>query len=390
MTLKNALDLPTPDAAAIAHSQRLQLILADAIKNAAGRIPFQQFMQQALYHPLFGYYRSGAKKLGKGGDFVTAPELSPLFSQLLARQIQQVLSRVSDPCILELGAGSGVMALEILRELDRQNSLPHYYYILEVSAELKSRQRTLITEQAPQYLDRLRWLEKLPEQPISGVIIANEVLDAMPVHKFRIENGLQEYFVSYRNDQFCWHLDLPSSPLVSAVKELEVELLEGYSSEINLLLEPWIKSLSDSLQQGLILLIDYGFVRREYYHPQRSMGTLMCHYQHRAHDDPLIFPGIQDITASVDFTAVAFAAEKSGLDVAGFTHQAAFLINCGLVEFENKALALDTVDQYHLAQQIKRLTLPSEMGERFKVIALTKAFDELLLGFSQFDQMERL
>ncbi|OGO95145.1 MAG: hypothetical protein A3F10_01290 [Coxiella sp. RIFCSPHIGHO2_12_FULL_42_15] len=389
MNHQHLIELPAPSPDARQHSERLQAIILDEIENALGHISFEKFMQMALYYPGLGYYRSGAKKFGKGGDFVTAPELSPLFSHCVARQIQQVLQHDSAGCILEVGAGSGVMALEILRELERRKTLPDCYYILEVSAELRDRQYKLIAEQAPHFIERLQWLEALPTSPISGVIVANEVLDAMPVHKFKIENGIKEFYVGCKEAQFHWSVGLPShTKLIDAIENLAVKFPQGYESEINLLLTPWIKSLAAVLQKGVLLLMDYGFVRAEYYHPERSMGTLLCHYQQRAHDDPLIFPGIQDITANVDFTAIALAGEKAGLDVAGFTHQAAFLMNCGLMEFATQNV--DYRDHYLLAQQIKRLTLPSEMGERFKAIALGKNFSDALIGFQQFDQTGRL
>ena len=300
-----------------------------------------------------------------------------------------MLSTINKGSILEFGAGSGVMALEILKELERQQALPKHYYIMEVSADLRERQQTLFKEKSPEFLPIVQWLDELPAQKFKGVILANEVLDAMPVHKFKIQGGIQEYYIDYSAEKLQWHLNKISTlELEKQINQLNINFAEGYDSEINLLLPAWIASLSDILQQGLILLIDYGFVRHEYYHPDRSCGTLMCHYRHRAHPDPLIFPGIQDMTAHVDFTAVAEAAINNGLTVSGYTHQAGFLINCGITEW--LAEAKDAREQIKLNQQVKRLTLPSEMGELFKAMALTKNYETPLLGFSGMSQMEKL
>lgn len=380
-------NLPIPSAQAKLFSERLIASITAEIA-AQGPISFARYMQLALYAPGQGYYSGGAEKFGVQGDFVTAPEISPLFSRCVARQCEQVLRDCPGGDILELGAGSGAMALEIMKTLEKAQQLPHHYFILELSAELQQRQQQLFQTQAPHLLHKIQWLSTLPSQPISGVIVANEVMDAMPVHKFKIENGVKEFFVDYRQHQLMWHLDKPSTPeLTSRVQAVEMPLAEGYESEINLQLPAWITSLATSLQKGLILLIDYGFPRHEYYHPDRWMGTLMCHYQHHAHDNPLLLTGIQDITAHVDFTTVAEAAVAANLQVSGFTNQAAFLLNAGIVEWSS---AEDPLTQYQLAQAIKRLTLPSEMGELFKVIALTKQYSENLLGFTHNNHVERL
>lgn len=376
--------LPTPSLAAQQHSNRLSAIIAAEIQQQGGRIDFQRFMQMALYQPGFGYYSAGADKFGAAGDFVTAPLISPAFSWCLAQQCQQLLT-LSNPYILELGAGTGVMALQILQELEKSHALPEKYFILEVSADLRERQQTLIQQQAPHFLTVIEWLDRLPQKPFNGIIIANEVMDAMPVHRVCIDETIEEYYVTFQDGQFHWEKDrCHNQGLLKTLDEMQIQEFinntPNYTTEINLLLMPWIKSLADCLQQGIILLIDYGYPRPEYFHPQRHMGTLMCHYQHRAHDNPLIFMGIQDITAHVDFTRVAEAALNAELTVGGFTHQAGFLLNCGLTQYAANHHSLET------AQQIKRLTLPSQMGERFKAIALTKDFDEALLGFSSFNQ----
>lgn len=386
MTSHDTATLPEPTPDEQARSAQLLTLIQDAIAQHHGRITFQHYMQMALYYPYLGYYRSPQRKFGVGGDFITAPELSPLFSWSVARQVEQVLRQVASPVILELGAGTGALAIEMLRELARRQCPVDHYYILDVSGELQARQRARFAEEAPEWLDKVTWLQQLPAQPINGVIVANEVIDAMPVRKFKLANGVQEVYVTTAGDQLAFDVGVPADADLSiAVEALDVTFAEGYTSEINLLLAPWLRSLADVLQQGLMLFIDYGYPRSEYYHPMREEGTLMCHYQHRAHGDVLRNPGIQDITCHVDFTAVALAAESAELAVAGYTHQAAFLVSCGIQEFYEQAK-----DTYAVAQQLKRLTLPSEMGERFKVIALTKQWDTPLLGFAMLDQRARL
>lgn len=352
-----------------------------------GPIPFADFMQMALYMPQLGYYSNGTQKFGEQGDFITAPEISSLFSKCLANQCQQVLADLSGGAILEFGAGSGIMACDILQALQQKKQALPDYYILELSAELKARQHALIAKQAPELLNQVTWLDQLPDN-FEGVILANEVIDAMPVHQFIIRDDVREIFVTHQNRQLIEHIDAPSSQLLAdAIKQLEINFAAGYRSEINLMQTAWIKSLSQCLTQGVIILIDYGFPQHEYYHPDRSCGTVMCHYQHKSHDNPYINVGVQDITAHVDFTAIAQVAVDHELDVLGFTHQAGFLTDCGLT---NLVASEDPVAQFNYAQQIKRLTLPSEMGELFKVLALGKLYENDLLGFNHFDQLNRL
>ncbi len=376
------LEMQNPtDPIAAAHSQKFLEFLIERIRSQ-GPIAFVDFMNLALYAPGQGYYVAGATKLGRGGDFITAPELSPLYAHCLARQVAEVLETLGGETeVLELGAGSGLMALELLRELERLDRLPTTYIILELSPELRERQEILFDQEAPELKNRVRWVDTLPK--IRGVILANEVMDAMPVHRFKMEDSLKEFYVTEENGELAWALKPASSELIKALEDAELKLTPPYESEINLCLPAWIKSLGEALSEGLILLIDYGFPRHEYYHPERSMGTLMCYYQHQAHGNPLILPGIQDITAHVDFTRVAEAAVEAGLTVAGFTNQASFLLNCGLV---------DSLGELSLEQRlaIQQLTLPTEMGELFKAIALTKEWDSSLRGFAYFDQRHRL
>jgi len=343
-----------------------------------GPIPFAEFMRLALYAPGLGYYSAGLQKFGKQGDFITAPEISPLFSQCIAKQCQQVLTLIGDGDIVEFGAGSGSMAAEILQSLQKNHTLPKHYYIIELSAELKQRQHKQLKTTLPDLINRVVWLDQLPQQDFRGIILANEVLDAMPVHKFKYERGLKEYYVDWQQGNFVWQLQPADAQLTTAVHHLNIQFNHAYNSEINLMLKPWISSLANVLSQGIILLIDYGYPRHEYYHPQRSMGTLRCHHQHQASDDPLVNVGEQDITAHVDFTAIAEAAVASELQISGYTNQANFLLSCGLTDL---ALQQPCDKQFNTAQQMKQLTLPSEMGEIFKVIGLNKRFDDPLLGF---------
>jgi SAM-dependent MidA family methyltransferase len=383
------LSLPLPSSEAAIHSQRLTSYIVQVINEANGTIPFAEFMALALYAPGLGYYSSGARKFGASGDFVTAPEISPLFSQCLARQCQQVLAQLNHGVILEFGAGSGIMATDILKELARLDCLPAQYLILEVSAELQQRQQVTLQARVPELVERVQWLSSLPAQPISGVILANEVLDAMPVQRFCLEEqDLLEFYVGHDGSQFVWQL-LPSrnEELRQAVAALRPSLSVPYVSEVNLTMTGWLHSVAERLETGLLLLCDYGFPRREYYHPQRDQGTLMCHYQHYAHTDPLILVGLQDLTAHVDFTAVASVAQSAGLQVAGYTTQANFLLACGLPDLLSGYI--NDSNYWRLAQQVKTLILPSEMGELFKVMALTRQLEMPLLGWAQ-DERGRL
>lgn len=364
------------------------LIAAEIKKN--GPMSFARFMELALYAPNAGYYRTSNPKFGPQGDFITAPEISSLFGSCFAHQCHQIFKFLPTANILEFGAGSGALAVDLLTELEQLNALPGHYYILEVSGYLRQLQRETIQTKCAHLMDRVIWLDTLPTDFI-GVIVANEVLDAMPVHKFCVTHQkIQEFYVIYQNKAYAWELKEANGPLKSAVKKLNI-LHENYSSEINLYLAPWIKSLSDALTQGVILLCDYGFPAHEYYHADRWMGTLMCHHRHLAHDNPLIHVGQQDITAHVDFTAVAEAALGTELNVLGFTNQAAFLMNTGLTQYFEKQFNLcDTAKQLTLGTAMKKLTLPTEMGELFKVMALGKGIDEDLAGFVHNDQRVRL
>jgi|JFJP01.1.fsa_nt_gi SAM-dependent MidA family methyltransferase len=381
--------LPQPDAVAAAQSQYLLRSIIQSIHAAGGKISFAELMQRALYTPQLGYYSSPLRKFGKFGDFVTAPEISPLFSQCLARQCQQVLSHLGQGVILEFGAGSGMMAAELLKELQQLDSLPSVYWIVELSADLQQQQYQTLQQHVPELLNQIQWLDKLPEQPFAGIILANEVLDAMPVERFRVVDGqIQQCYVEVVDNQLNYQFAPGETELQQAVQALPGNFPDGYESEINLALPAWIQALAAMLDTGLILLIDYGFPQREYYHVQRDQGTLMCHYQHQSHPDPLILLGLQDITAHIDFTAVAQAAVAANLEVAGYTSQANFLLATGLLE-KLSSYSPNDPQFFRLSQQVKLLTLPSEMGELFKAMALTANLDLPLLGFSR-DERGRL
>lgn len=385
--------LPLPNPAALAHSQKLQSIIREDIEQNGGQISFARFMELALYKPGLGYYMSGLHKLGAAGDFITAPELSPLFARCLSRQCQQILELLGSGEILEFGAGSGRMAADLLAELDRRGQLPERYFILELSAELRQRQQQTLQQQVPHLAPKVSWLDRLPDN-IQGLVLANEVCDAMPVHCFQLEDEHSwERYVGYEGDNFVWKKG-PFSHARLKERITEIRLLlkqvNRYESEVNLAMENWVAEIAHRLQQGMLLIIDYGFPRQEYYHPDRTTGTLMCHYCHRAHPDPLILPGLQDITAHVDFTALAEAGHNSGLRVAGYCSQTDFLLACGLDELAAAEIAAGGYHALETSNQIKRLTLPSEMGELFKILALTRGIDPPLLGFSLRDRRARL
>jgi SAM-dependent MidA family methyltransferase len=395
-----AQSLPVPTGEALDHHQKLVDLIQNEIVAAGGQITFARFMQLALYAPALGYYIAGQQKFGRDGDFITAPELSPLFSRCLARQCQQILAATPHGRILEFGAGSGIMAATLLAELEQLNALPDHYEILELSPELQQRQRATIEQKVPHLTARVTWLSQLPEPGWRGVMLANEVLDAMPVHAVSFDsNGIWERYISVGENGFQWqHGPLSSAALTAETHRLRAQFGNAwpspYETEIGLIGQAWVGSLAAVLEQGAILAIDYGFPEHEYYHPDRAQGTVMCHYRHLAHTDPLILAGLQDITAHVDFTLIANAAVECGLSVSGFTTQAYFLLGCGL-ELLLANSHLDGERAYFSATtQAKILTMPSEMGELFKVIALTKNLTTdlcaSLTGFAAYDQRRRL
>lgn len=361
------------------HSNQLLTLIHQDIVAAGGKISFADYMQRCLYSPGLGYYSAGSHKLGLGGDFTTAPELSPLFGRTLANHIQDVAEQLEQFDILEFGAGSGKMAEAILIELDQKQTLPDQYYIIEASADLRQRQEQLLSASIPHLFKRIIWLDSLPAE-FSGIILANEVCDAMPVHCLNFNKGIvNERYVSHSNDQLHWTFGELSTPDLLAYSEEIISLIgdSEVTTEVNLAANAWLRSLAASLQQGAIFIIDYGYPKASYYLPQRSMGTLMCYYQHQGHDNPLILQGLQDITAHIDFTALAQTALNNGLSVAGFQSQADFLLAGGLTDF---------VESQHDTNAVKQLTLPSAMGETFKVLSLSKDLPSLLTRLQQADR----
>ena len=384
--------LPLPDPESLAHSARVVGAIRDAIASNSGWISFREFMRLALYAPGLGYYAAGARKLGPDGDFVTAPEMSPLFGYAIGNSIADLLDAIGGGEILELGAGSGRLAIDVLQRLDALG-VKAKYSILETSADLRERQRALIAAIA--LADRVRWLDRLPEE-WTGVILGNEVLDAVPVEWVGRRDGVPfRRGVATRDDG---SLALDDRPLTSDDNEsrtlreaIEQRFPEGdFLSEINPEAEALSATLASRLQRGLLLWIDYGFPAREYYHPQRSTGTLMCHYRHRAHDDPLLWPGLQDITAHVDFTAIARATCANGVDLAGYTAQASFLVDCGIVDALSDAGEPGSAGYLRATNAVQRLMSPAEMGELFKVIAFTRDVDIPIRGFRRGDRSGRL
>ena len=407
--------LPVPSPEAADHSARLAEFIRRDIAAQNGWISFARYMELALYAPGLGYYTAGAHKLGEAGDFITAPELSPLFGRTLARQTAEIMA-LSAPQILELGAGSGKLAADMLAELEILGNLPDSYTILEVSADLRARQQNLLRERLPHLIDRLHWLNELPKN-FSGAIIANEVLDALPVHLVHWHNvdvgrdssrhndgvgmnpdlhnydrEITERGIAMSENGFIWQeRAISDAVLLHAAQQIKTP--DDYISEICLAAHGLVNSLASCLEQGVMLFIDYGFGAREYYHPQRNRGTLMCHYRHHAHDDPFFLPGLQDITAHVNFTGIAECGIDAGLELMGYTSQAFFLINCGIAELVHDTSPENLRSHLLLSAQMHKLTSPAEMGELFKVIALGKkpamssaeGAPDPLLGFTRGD-----
>lgn len=384
--------LPTPSAESLSHSQHLSRLVQQKINHSGGWINFAEYMQMALYTPNLGYYSGGSQKFGNikdgGGDFVTAPEMTPLFAQALARQASQVLQKTQGN-ILELGAGTGKLAADMLPALLALEQLPNQYYILEVSDHLRAVQKeTLLAKLPREIFKKIVWLDRLPEQFV-GLILGNEVLDAIPVHLVMKKNDrLYERGVSFDNGLIWQDQPLQDTAIQQIIEP--ISLPNDYLTEVCPAATGLINSLANRLKHGAILMLDYGFAAREYYHPQRNQGTLMCHYQHYAHSDPLINIGLQDITAHVNFTVIAEAGLAQGLELQGYTNQAHFLIACGLLDL----LAQESPDNLKSytpkASAVQKLISPAEMGELFKVIAFSKGLDEVLVGFEGSDKSHTL
>ena len=373
--------LPTPAPDAWAHSQRLAQHIADAILAEGEWIAFSRYMELVLYAPGLGYYAAGARKFGVEGDFVTSPEISPMFAKCFALQASQVLKRVGGD-VLELGPGSGIFAADLFETLKEMGTLPERYLLLEVSPDLRERQRVLLTERFPDDIARFTWIDRLPEK-IRGIVIANEVLDVVPcslVH--RVDGRYRESGVILAEAGFAFEdQDLQDGELKRRAESAFPLGDYDYLSEVNFAAEALVRTIAATLEAGVAIFVDYGFPEREYYHPQRSMGTLRCHYRHRVHGDPFFMPGLQDITAHVDFSAMARAAEQGGAEVYGFTTQAYFLISCGLAVLVSAGDPTRTLSKLKGTSGAYRLIGPSEMGELFKVLAFGRGIDEPILGF---------
>lgn len=374
------------------HSEQLGLLIRNRIEQAGGWLDFFTFMQLALYAPGLGYYTAGRQKFSQlkkdGGDFVTAPEMSSLFGRTIAQQLAQIFHTMPGD-VLELGAGTGKLAADLLLALADLNCLPRQYCILEVSDHLRQVQLETLQAKLPAaLLERVYWLSDLPTE-FNGVMLANEVLDAIPVHLLHVtEQGLQERGVVWQ-DGFVWQdRALKSAQLQNLVAQQN--LPSGYLTEFCPAASALLASLAQSLQRGVILLIDYGFSAQEYYHPQRNQGTLMCHYQHHAHPNPLLYVGLQDITAHVDFTSIAYAGVNRGLHLAGYCSQAQFLLNAGILQLMEQVDPDDGARYVPLAAAAQKLLSPAEMGDIFKVMAFTKNLDADLIGFSQGDKSHTL
>ena len=374
-------ELPEPTSEELAHSARLVELIRSEMDQAGGTLDFARYMELALYAPGLGYYSAGTTKFGAAGDFVTAPELGFVFARCFARALAPELLGGGD--LIELGPGSGALAVELLLELERLAALPARYGLLERSADLRARQRETLHARCAHLADRVDWLDAPPAAPWHGALIANEVIDALPVRAFALRD--HELFARAvgvdEQNRFVW-CDVEAdaklhSTVESAVGDRLANLPRPYLSEVCTMLDPWLAEVTRSLTRGSAWFVDYGYAHGEYYDPAHRAGTVRCHYRHRAHDDPLILPGLQDITAWVDFDALARAGESAGLSVTAHSTQVQFLIAHGLDEVfaQGYAQAADEVARYALAQQVKRLTLPGEMGEKFRVMRLEKRFN---------------
>lgn len=378
-------------------SNRLRLKLIADIETNSGTISFDQFLQVALYEPGLGYYNSCTKKFGIEGDFITAPEISSLYSKTIARQCGQILNDLGGGDILELGAGTGVMAKDILLSLEKSASLPEHYFILEPSPELRGRQKETIENLAGHLLDHVIWLVSEPETSFSGVILANEIVDALPFKRIVLEQGkLFEYRVACEDENFVWQKQ--ENPAIAKLLPDSFSgqsISESYTTEVHSFVPGWLETLSNWLQSGVLLIVDYGESNRDFYHPENTEGSLRCYYRHRVHGDPFINIGLQDITCNVNFSELASFAQQSGMDLLGYTTQTNFLLGCGIEEiFADSHIENDSEknqkEYFQKVQQLKTLTMPEEMGERFKFIAFAKNYSQALMGFSFKDLSDRL
>ncbi len=382
--------LPEPTAAERERAEAVAAVLRRRMAEGGGALPFAAFMRAALYEPGLGYYVAGRERLGRGGDFVTAPELTPFFGYTVAGQVIDLLARTGGGDVLEAGAGSGALAVQMLAEMERLGALPARYRILEVSPDLRDRQRQALERALPHLMDRVQWLDGFPAEPWSGAVVANELLDSLPVHRVRVTaTGLAELYAAPADGGFAWQEGPLTDPRIAEALGDPARLPPGMETEVGLEAPAWVAQAAERLERGGVLLLDYGHPAAELYSPERSRGTLMCHYRHRAHDDPFFLPGLQDITAHVDFSAVAAAGRAAGLEVGGFAGQARFLINLGLSHRVEEYLVgggVDDTEQLQLATALKQLTLPQGMGESFKVLLLVRGVEGPFPGFRAGDR----
>ena len=390
--------LPPPDEDQLAASRALARRLSEAIGAAGGWLRFDEWMRRTLYEPGLGYYSGGSRKFGAEGDFVTAPEISPLFGECVAAQCAQWFDEGVEPAVFEFGAGSGALAAQVLARLEALGFPGVEYRIVELSGELRERQRETIAARAPRAAAPVRWLDALPER-IDGVVLGNELLDAMPVRLFRLEGeAVLERGVTLSQGAFAL-ADRPADAAFEAAVRAALDRSgwaahggwpDGYCSELGEQAAAWTGSVASRIGRGAMLLLDYGFPRAEYYHPQRAQGTLMCHYRHRAHADPLWLPGLQDVTAHVDFGAVRDAALAGGLELLGYASQANFLLNCGLLESFARTSGGDAIEQARASRAVQKLVSEAEMGELFKAIAFGRGVGGDALGFRRRDRSASL
>jgi SAM-dependent MidA family methyltransferase len=382
--------LPAPTPEAREHSARVVAHITQSIEAAGGWISFADYMGEALYAPALGYYTAGARKFGAAGDFVTAPEMTPLFGRTLARQIADVLRRLPDAEVIELGPGTGRLASDVLAALSARGAMPSRYRLLEVSPELCERQRTHLASQIPALLPRVEWIDVLPPR-WRGVVVANEVLDAVPPHLIARKNGAWfERGVTHDDGRLCFGDRPLTAEALRDAARLRFPPEEDYVSEINPAAQALTRSLAQRCDAGMLLLIDYGFPEAEYYHSQRSGGTLMAHYRHRTLDDPFFLPGLVDLTAHVDFSAIAHAGVSGGMVVGGYSTQARFLVNCGILDELASCGPIQSTTYLREAAAVQRLLSPAEMGELFKVLVLLRGVGEDVVEFRDGDRAHRL
>ncbi|HET8875678.1 MAG TPA: SAM-dependent methyltransferase [Casimicrobiaceae bacterium] len=364
--------LPLPGADARAHSARVLAQVRDEIDRAGGFIAFSRYMELVLYAPALGYYVAGARKFGEAGDFVTGPELTPLYGAAIARQLAPILEESRARDIVEFGAGSGALAASLLDALALHGASPSRYRILEVSPQLRAAQRSTIATCAPAALTRVEWIDRLPDA-IDGVVVMNEVLDAIaPRLVARRDGAWFERGVTLVDDALAWDERPLDDARLEAVARARFPADGDYTSELNPAAEALVTTIGRRIASGALLIVDYGFPRHEYYHPQRNTGTLVGHYRHRVHADPFVWPGLSDLTSHVDFTAMAEAAERAGLQVAGFATQASFLLGCGILDLLRDVGAPETSAYLRAASAVQKLLSPAEMGELFKVLLLAR------------------